>query len=244
MIALFTDFTLNGPYVGQLHAVLAQLAPQVRVLDLMHDAPRCDPRAASCLLPRILDVLPETALVVAVVDPGVGDPARRPVILEADGRCLVGPDNGLLSRVAQAARETRWWHITWRPPRLSDSFHGRDLFAPVAAHLANGTPPAELAEPLHAPLHAQVPVDLYEVVYVDAFGNLVTGITAGALSDAARLAIGNQAIGHARTFSDVAEGALMWYRNSMGLVEIAQNRASAAATLDCAIGTPLRVLDN
>ena len=241
MIALFTDFTLNGPYVGQMHAVLGQLAPGVCLVDLMHDAPRCDPRAAACLLARIVAPLPDDALVLAVVDPGVGDPGRRAVVLEADGRCFVGPDNGLLESVARTAKLSRWWQITWQPPQLSDSFHGRDLFAPVAAQLATGTPLEQRAHRIPAGHFADWPTELAEVIYVDAFGNLITGLDAGDIDMSARLAIAGNTVAGARTFSAVPEGELFWYHNSMGLVEIAQNRGNAALSLGCGIGTPVEL---
>lgn len=242
MIALYTDFTMHGPYVGQMHAVLAQNAPTATVIDLMHDAPRGDPRASSYLLAACVAPLPSKVVVVAVVDPGVGDPRRRAVILEADARVYVGPDNGLLAAVARQASTSQWWEISWQPEHLSNSFHGRDHFAPVAAKLATGTPIEELAGKMDAGLHCDWPPQLAEVVYVDGFGNLISGITVAELAAASQVRIAGQQVPHARTFSAVTPGELFWYQNSMGLLEVAQNRGSAAESLGCGIGTPISIV--
>ena len=129
MIFLFTDFGIVGPYVGQMKAVLARRAPQATVIDLMHDAPAYGPKFAAYLLAALAGELPSDAIVLGVVDPGVGDAQRRPVVLEAAGRRFVGPDNGLFAVAALRAEDPRWWEITWRPEHLSNTFHGRDLFA-------------------------------------------------------------------------------------------------------------------
>src|SRR5581483_10791489 len=137
MIALYTDFGVADPYVGQVHAVLAQAAPGVAVIDLLHAVPNFDIRAGAYLLPALGAELPADTIFVCVVDPGVGS-ERRALIVRADGRTYVGPDNGLLHVVWQRARSRECRAIDWRPARLSASFHGRDLFAPVAARLACG----------------------------------------------------------------------------------------------------------
>ena len=134
MILLFTDFGSADLYVGQVKAVLEQHAPAVRVIDLLHDAPAYDIHAAAHLLAALADYQPSDCVVMAVVDPGVGS-SRQALAMEADGRWYVGPDNGLLSVVAARAKTCRFWRITWTPPRLSKSFHGRGLFAPVTAML-------------------------------------------------------------------------------------------------------------
>src|SRR5581483_5751303 len=129
MIVLFSDFGLSGPYIGQVKAVFAEIVPTVPVIDLFADAPAGDPRAGAYLLAAYDDVFPAGTIFFAVVDPGVGT-ARLPVIVLADGRWYVGPDNGLMALVARRAAPATVWEITWRPPHLSASFHGRDLFAP------------------------------------------------------------------------------------------------------------------
>ena len=185
MILLFTDFGLAGPYVGQMRAVLAGAAPGIDTIDLMHDAPAHDPRRAAYLLAALADGFEPGTVCVGVVDPGVGS-ARPPLILEADGRWFVGPGNGLFELVRRRARRARHWRITWRPARLSATFHGRDLFAPVAAMIARGDPPPGDAIGMAAaeshrgaePPGAGWPDDLPEIVYIDGFGNLMTGLRA------------------------------------------------------------------
>ncbi|HBC09138.1 MAG TPA: hypothetical protein DC046_16375 [Rhodospirillaceae bacterium] len=135
MLVLFSDFGFQGPYVGQMKAVLHAGAPGVPVVDLMHDAPPFDPQSSAYLLAALAGGLAPGAVVLAIVDPGVGTD-RRALVVEADGRWFIGPDNGLFALTVRRASKARAWEITWRPEKLSVSFHGRDLFAPVAAEIA------------------------------------------------------------------------------------------------------------
>lgn len=232
MIALFTDFGWNGPYVGQLHAALAVAAPDERVIDLMHDVPRHDIRAAAYLLPSITAVFPDSAVFLCVVDPGVGG-ARRPLAVRADKRWYVGPDNGLFEIVARRAARVECHEILWRPQRLSNSFHGRDLFAPVAAALAGGKLPESRPVTLARPAW---PDCLAEVIYIDAFGNAITGLLAEQADADRALRVHGRDIAHAATFSAVMRGQAFWYRNSSDLVEIAVNEGSAAELLGLRVG--------
>ncbi|MCB1744675.1 MAG: SAM-dependent chlorinase/fluorinase [Gammaproteobacteria bacterium] len=239
MFFLFTDFGRAGPYVGEMHAVLHQQAAGRAVIDLMHDAPRFKPVPASYLLARLLRRLPPGSVTVAVVDPGVGSESRRPVWAEVDGRFLVGPDNGLLDVSLRSAGESSLHEILWRPEGLSNSFHGRDLFAPVAAMLANGSPPCSGPAEHRRGWDSQWPASLPEIVYVDGFGNLMTGIDAskGEVEQAVRIA--ERKIWPARTFSDVPVGQLFCYANSLGLLEIAANQGNASERLGVGIGEPV-----
>jgi len=240
MIVLFTDFGLTGPYVGQMHARLAQQAPGVPVIDLFHDVPNHDIRSAAYLLPAYTQGFPPATVFVGVVDPGVGS-ERSAVILNADHRWYVGPDNGLFEIVARRAQVCEWRGILWRPARLSASFHGRDLFAPVAAMLARGVvPESRTATPSAAA--AAWPEDLAQVVYVDRFGNLLTGIRASTVPATARVAIAGSELVHARTYADAAAGQGFWYENANGLVEIAVNRERADRRFGAIVGTPVEVL--
>lgn len=242
MILLFTDFGTSGPYVGQLHAVLAQAAPGSTVIDLQHDAPRFDPRASAYLLAALTAEMSAGTVIVAVVDPGVGT-ARAPLVVQAGGLSFVGPDNGLLSLVARRRQPASAWEIDWRPQHLSTSFHGRDLFAPVAAMLAKGEVPAVRPRPLDSLTGADWPDSLAEVVYLDAYGNAMTGLPAAALPEGARLAVGGRSLERAVTFGAVARGTAFWYANACGLVEISVNRGSAAEQLGLDVGSPLRIED-
>lgn len=244
MIVLFTDFGLDGPYAGQVRAVLAREAPGVPVIDLMHDAPAFAPQPAAYLLAALAEEFPEGTVFLAVVDPGVGG-ARAAIAVAAAGRWFVGPDNGLLSVAARRAEGPRVWEIDWCPPRLSASFHGRDLFAPIAARLARGAAPAGRECPAGPGLlgpGADWPEDLPEVVYRDRFGNAMTGLRAAAVPADAAIMIGERRLTRARTFSDVPPGTPFWYENANGLVEIAVNRGSAVDDLALAVGSPIVVL--
>jgi S-adenosylmethionine hydrolase len=241
MIALFTDFGVEGPYVGQVKAVLLGMAPGVPVVDLMADAPACDPRRAGYLLAALAPEMPAGAVLLCVVDPGVGT-QRTPMVAEMDGRLLVGPDNGLFKPLSRRASVTRFWEITWRPQRLSASFHGRDLFAPVAARLASGmVPEAAGCRPYIPGARPDWPDDLAEIVYVDRFGNAMSGLRAAALAPRARLLAGGRELPRARTFGDVPAGEAFWYENSCGLAEVAVNGGSAARVLALDVGAPVTV---
>ena len=177
MIALFTDFGLHGPYAGQMKAVLLDMAPGVPVIDLFADAPAGDPKASAYLLAAYAPWFPERTVFLCVVDPGVGG-ERPAVIVEADRRWYVGPGNGLFELVRRRARKAQSFDITWRPKTLSASFHGRDLFAPVAAILARGDEPPGRPRADGADRRADWPDDLAEIVYVDHYGNTMTGFCA------------------------------------------------------------------
>lgn len=240
-IGLFTDFGAAGPYLGQVRAALATQAPTVPVIDLMSDAPSCRPQAAAFLLAALVPVWPMGMVVMAVVDPGVGGD-RLPLIAQIDGRWFVGPDNGLFELLLRRADHARCWAITWRPARLSASFHGRDLFAPVAAKLAQGeTPEAIGAEPTAARRFTDWPDDLGEVIYVDCYGNAMTGLRAAAIGAGDGVEIAGQRLRRARTFADMTKGSAFWYENSIGLVEIAVNQGSAVDVFGIIPGMGLTV---
>jgi S-adenosylmethionine hydrolase len=241
MIVLFTDFGLAGPYTGQVAAVLQQLAPQAPVTSLFADAPSARPKPSAYLLAAYSSWFPAGTVLFCVVDPGVGS-ARRAVIVEAEGRVYVGPDNGLFDIVMRRDPGARLWAIGWQPEALSASFHGRDLFAPVAARLATGTPIADLAQP--APDESATrgwPDDLAEIVYIDHYGNAMTGLRGALLPPAARLVAGGHTLGSATTFSAVPEGQAFWYVNSNGLAEIAVNGKRADTALELEIGSAIAV---
>ena len=238
MIVLCTDFGLEGPYTGQVKAVLARAAPAVPVVDLFADLPPFRAKLAAYLLAAYGEAFMAGDVILAVVDPGVGG-ARAALALEADGRWYVGPDNGVLEIVLRRAQTTRCWRIDWQPPELSATFHGRDLFAPVAARLARGEPPP--GAPAAATRHPDWPDDLAEIVYIDRYGNAMTGLRAVLLPAGTELAAGGTRIARARTFGDVPPGALLWYANANGLAEIAAHGASAAARLELAPGSKVAV---
>lgn len=240
MIVLFTDFGLHGPYTGQMKAVIHRRAPGVPVIDLFADAPAANPKASAYLLAAYAQWFARGAVFLSVVDPGVGTD-RPPLVVEADGRFFVGPGNGLFELVLRRAANARRWDIGWRPPNLSASFHGRDLFAPVAAKLACGDPPPGKPRADDSDRRPEWPEDLAEIIYVDHYGNAITGLRAAVLPKSARLAVAGRLLEHARTFGERPPGTAFWYENSNGLAEIAVNQGRADRTLGVGVGSTVEI---
>ena len=238
MIVLFTDFGLTGPYTGQVKAVLHQRAPDVPVIDLFADAPMQNPKAAAYLLAAYTAGFPADSVFLCVVDPGVGG-ERPPVMAKAEGRWYVGPGNGLFEIVMRRAQSAEAWEITWHPEKLSASFHGRDLFAPVAAMIARGK--AVPRRPIETAQVRDWPDDLFEIVYVDHYGNAMTGVRATVVPADAKIAVNGAEVPPARVFSDRPKGAAFWYENSNGLLEIAVNQGRADQVLGLSVGSPVKV---
>jgi hypothetical protein len=233
-IVLFTDFGPSGPYIGQMELVLRQTAPNVPVINLLSNAPTADPRLSSYLLAALRHSFPINSIFLSVVDPGVGG-ERKAVVLQADGRTFVGPDNGLLSTVAVQAQNAQWSEIIWKPEHCSMSFHGRDLFAPIAAKLAINAAD-DLLQPFDRNDLNAWPQDLGEVIYFDHYGNAMTGLRYHEVFSGKTLTVNGIAIKPADTFSAVEEKQAFWYKNSSGLVEIAINKGSATQQLDLKLG--------
>ena len=238
LLALFTDFGGEGLYVGQMKAVLAGLGAGVPVIDLMSDAPTFDPRASAYLLDALARSLPEGVVFVGVVDPGVGSD-RPGLVVRTDSHWFVGPDNGLFSRVCHSAGAPEIQNIEWRPAACSESFHGRDIFAPVAAGVCKGEKRFGARREPSSIVGADWPEHLPEVIYVDHFGNALTGVRADSLDTRTTLRIKGRPVGFARTFSEAPLRSPFWYANSLGLVEIAVNQGSARALLGIAPGDPV-----
>jgi S-adenosylmethionine hydrolase len=242
MIVLFTDFGLTGPYTGQMKAMLARNAPDVPMIDLFADAPAFQPYLSAYLLGAYCGAVPQDGVLLGIVDPGVGTD-RLPLVVRADGRWYVGPDNGLFELVMRRAAVVEAWTIDWRPDRLSASFHGRDLFAPVAAKLAVGEPVPGTPVPVERVRRPDWPDDLGRVVYVDVYGNVLTGLRAAALGEGVGLEAGGRRITRARTFGDVPLGEALWYENSNGLAEITVNQGRADSALGLAVGDEVKIVD-
>ena len=241
MIVLFTDFGLGGPYTGQMKAVLAREAPGVPVIDLFADAPSRNPKAGAYLLAAYALWFPPGTVFLCVVDPGVGG-TRAALAVAADQRWYVGPENGLFELVRRRGDIVRIFEITEQPADLSASFHGRDLFAPAAARLARGDRPQLVERDASFGRHPDWPDDLAEIVYIDHYGNAMTGLRASALPTDALLIAGGKGIARARTFSDMPAGAPLWYENSNGLAEIAVNLGRADEVLGLRIGAVVEVV--
>ena len=244
MIFVFTDFGRDGPYMGQMEAVLRRGAPHVPVITLLADAPAFDVRGSAYLLSAYTRDVARDDVVLCIVDPGVGT-AREAIVMRAGGRWFVGPDNGLLTMVARRAGPCEFWRITWRPEILSVSFHGRDVFAPVAALLASGGIAAAADRLLPIALTQVEQPDWPEqyavIITFDRYGNAVTGIDVSSVNPGDTIACGRHSIGSATTFGAVPPGQAFWYGNSSGLLEIAVNQGSARIELDLKAGAAVHI---
>ncbi len=243
MFVLFTDFGAASLYVGQLHMRLLAGAPGCPVVDLMHDAPPYDAHAGAILLGALLPWVPRRAIVLAVVDPGVG--GERDVVAMRHRRgWLLAPDNGLAGWLADRLEEATVWRLDDTAfGTLSATFHGRDLFVPAALAIAvEGRVPGRPLSPdgLRRPFAA---ASLARIVHVDRYGNLFTGIARDSLP-AGAVTIGGIRVPFARTFSDVAPGEPLLYVDSLGLVELAVNQGSAAERFGLGLGDPVEALSS
>ena len=174
-----------------------------------------------------------------------GLPAGWPLLAAAGGAAgggwLVGPDNGLLAVLAARRGAPRAWRLPV-PAGASASFHGRDLFAPAAAAVAVGGAPPEGSAPVTCWIGRDWPGERAEVIYLDGYGNAMTGLQAASVDPAAGLEVAGQRLSRAHTFADAPAGTAFWYANSLGLVEVAANQASAAALLGLEVGSPVAVV--
>ncbi|NJN88726.1 MAG: SAM-dependent chlorinase/fluorinase [Leptolyngbyaceae cyanobacterium SL_7_1] len=243
-ITLLTDFGLRDSYVGVIKGVIAGIAPAVPVLDLTHQIPPQDILAARFNLATAYPYFPTGTVHVVVVDPGVGS-HRRAIALQLDQGMLVGPDNGVFSGVLADHPLHTAVELTnpnyWRTAHPSSTFHGRDIFAPAAAHLAIGTPLAQLGRTIDPstlvhtclPAYAQDGTRLKGMVqYIDHFGNAVTTIPAHAVAAVEwSVAIGDRLIPSQSSYADSAIGTPLALIGSHGWVEVAINGGSAQSIL-------------
>lgn len=240
MIVLFTDFGMEGPYLGQVMAAIYRIHPESRIINLFANAPSCEPQLAAYLLSAYVAEFGLGTIFLCVVDPGVGS-ERRPIVLEADGQFFVGPDNGLMTVVAKRAQNVQVKEISWRPEKLSETFHGRDLFAPVVAYLSRGEEVLGAPMKLEELVGADWPDELAKVIYVDGYGNLMTGIRASTISQKATIRVEGMEITWALRFSIVQKGDCFWYENSNGLVEVAVREGNAAKLLQLGVGDEITI---
>jgi len=240
MIVFFTDFGL--PYTGQMRAAVRRAGWPGDMVDLFTDLPAHEPRAAAYLLAAYAADFPTESVFLSVVDPGVGG-RRKPLALLVDGRWYVGPDNGIFEiLIRQASGGAKAWEITWRPEILSASFHGRDLFAPVAAEIAKGNSPEGIPLDIAEIRRPDWPDDLAEIIYFDGFGNAMTGIRAMNCAGEAVMAVGATEFPRAETFSDVSSGQAFWYENANGLVEVSVNKGRAEGLPGLEVGAEVTIL--
>jgi S-adenosylmethionine hydrolase len=255
IITLLTDFGTRDAFVGIMKGVILGIAPEVHLVDLSHEVPPQEVLTGALILRSAAPFFPPGSIHVAVVDPGVGS-HRRAIVVETRGALFVGPDNGLLSLAVPPEKSVRIIHLTnsqYFLPNLSSTFHGRDVFAPVAAHLSRGVSPEILGpttpsmERLSLPVVERTETQLVgSVIAVDHFGNLITNITEADLLPFSRetlwVSIGPRQIqGVATTYAAVSPGATVTLINSWGMLEIAVRNGSAAQQLRASPGTAVYV---
>ena len=185
MITLTTDFGLKDPYVAEMKAVILSICPNAVIIDITHEIARFNVRMGAYVLASAVPYFPESSIHVAVVDPGVGT-RRRPIVIQTRRGFFVGPDNGLLVLAAEKQDIMRIHELTnprFMLPKVSHTFHGRDIFAPAAAHLMSGVKPEEFGpeirkavQPEFAKVTQRNGVLVGEVLHVDGFGNIITNI--------------------------------------------------------------------
>lgn len=256
VITLLTDFGLEDGYVAAMKGVIAGVAPEARVVDVTHLVPPQDVAFARFRLLTVAPFFPPGTIHLVVVDPGVGT-ARRAVAIQCrSGSCLVGPDNGVLTAALEADPPLRAVELTdvrfWRTASPSSTFHGRDLFAPVAAHLARGVPLEVLGQPLATerlvtlellPLRTLPSGAEGAVQAVDRFGNLISNVPGALLPDGSawRTSIAGRTLPGARTYGEVPPGEGLALVGSHGFVEVAVNRGDARRALGAGIGDPVQI---
>lgn len=251
---LMTDFGLEDWFVGTMKGVIKRITPEAEVIDLCHNIPPGDIQAGALTLFFSYKYFPTGTVFCCVVDPGVG--TERKALVATDGEYLfTAPDNGLLGLIAQESSTWKVYIVENKEfilPKQSYTFHGRDIFAPVSAYLAQGTPPSAFGRPCEKFVSLSLPVPQKsgnvltgEVIYVDRFGNLITNILPrvhlpGHRFETVKLRIGNIVIqGIKKTFGEAKRGEPLMYIGSTGYLEIGINGDNAARCLNVSVGTPV-----
>ena len=264
VIALLTDFGLRDTYVGELKGAILTANPAAIIVDITHNIPPQDIHAGAFLLGNAAPAFPTGTVFIAVVDPGVGSD-RRPILVETPQGTFVGPDNGLFTRIiwpdaddtpptptlATLPPTVRAWHLTnpaYRRQHVSNTFHGRDVFAPAAAHHAAGVPASSMGNPATSLWRLPVPLPKLEagaitgeVIYIDHYGNLVTNIPANMLPpDAVVVMVASRRIHGVSKHYDTSH-QLVAIVGSHHMLEVAKPGGSAANALGVWVGTRVRV---
>lgn len=255
IITLTTDFGLKDPYQGAMKGAILSVNPGARIVDITHLVRPGDVLEGAFVLLGASRYFPEKTIHVAVVDPGVGSD-RKPILVETRRFFYIGPDNGLLSPSVREDGILRAFELKNRDffrDEVASTFHGRDIFGPVAAHLSLGAEPGGMGQALEKILALDLPRTLPEadglrgeVVYIDTFGNLVTNIRREELSaldgSAFEVTVGNAALtGIRKTYGMVEKGATAALIGSTGYLEVAVNCGSAAEALGARVGDSVSV---
>lgn len=256
IVTLTTDFGIQDHYVGAMKGVILGICPQAQIVDISHEVKPYQISEGAFLLAQACSCFPPKTVHVAVVDPGVGT-ARRPILVEAGAQYFVAPDNGVLAMIC-AAQPYKVRAISnqryFRQP-VSRTFHGRDIFAPVAAHLAAGLPAPRLGKRIDdylrpaflKPQRTGKRTWAGQILHIDRFGNLVTNFHASEFPDLETrnvwLAIGPQQVSVvARSYAECGPGELFLIVGSSGYVEVSVGQASAALAIGCETGAPAELM--
>lgn len=254
-ITLLTDFGLDDAYAGVMKGVIASIAPRANVVDLCHAVQPYQIGQARFLLRQSWRYFPQGAIHVCVIDPGVGG-SRRALCVQAAGHLFIGPDNGLFTDLLheKGARAREIANPKLMLPHVSQTFHGRDVFAPAAAHLAAGIPPARLGKLVQdaTRLETGAPVRIGrrfwqgEVAHIDRFGNVITNLDAAGFFALAHkgleLKIGFEALRRrANAYAEAPAGELFVIAGSAGTLEVSLKEGSAAKKLGVGIGAPVEL---
>jgi S-adenosylmethionine hydrolase len=256
LITLTTDFGGESPYIAAMKGVILGLNPLARIIDLSHQIPPQDVRFAAFFLRASIPYFPPEVIHVVVVDPGVGT-HRALLYVEVDGHRLLAPDNGCWTELIKAGtRPPTVFRLTerrfWRPT-VSSTFHGRDIFAPVAAHLSLGEEPRNLGPPFDDWVRLEIPAPIIEpdrltgeVIFIDHFGNLITNIPGEAFARMqdrpAQIMVSDREVSRrVRAYDEVEEGALVALVSSSDLMEVAVTGGSAEKKLGAKVGSRVTV---
>ncbi len=256
IITLTTDFGTSDHYAGTMKGVILGIAPGAQIVDISHEVQAFEVTDGAFTIAQAYPYFPKKTIHVVVVDPGVGS-TRRPLLAEMAGQYFIAPDNGVLSMIF-ARERAKVRHATDKKyflDPLSRTFHGRDVFAPVAAHLASGVLPAKFGPRIddHLRLNFEQPTRTGKrawtgaILKVDRFGNLITNLHVaqfpGIKTHAFGLNVGLQTVSRlALTFTECAPGELFVVVGSSGYFEVATNQGSAAKALGCAAGSPIELV--
>ncbi|HVZ79322.1 MAG TPA: SAM-dependent chlorinase/fluorinase [bacterium] len=249
IMTLLTDFGSRDPFVGVMKGVILSICPQARLVDLTHEVPPQAVMAGAYLLKTSIGYFPPGTIHLCVVDPGVGS-ARKCVVLKSQGHFFVGPDNGLFSAALKDWGIEQVVELTdkkFQLPNPSTTFHGRDIFAPAAAHLAKGVPLLKLGNRINHWVWRELPKPFRtkagwtgEVLWIDRFGNLITNLEAKHIPKPFRMKIGKTVVLHVAThYSQIKKGTVAVLVGSSGNLEVSVNGGSAAQKLGAKIGSPV-----
>lgn len=254
VIALLTDFSLDDVYVASMKGVILSLAPDVQIIDITHSAKPRSIDQAAYLLWSCFNYFPQNTIFVCVVDPEVGT-SRKIICAESDGYKFLAPDNGILKFVLGSIKKIKSVFVVDQKyflPKISNTFHGRDIFAPVAAHLANGVPIRILGPkttPLHAEYFIEVPTKLEievqgKIIHIDHFGNIVTNyLCKNNVPDKLRLRIGKRVIkGVSETYADAKTNKPFIILGSSSLLEVSIKNGNAAKIVGSKINDPIKLI--